>query len=355
MSSTTPVSRPAASSSAPAADTPTASGQPAGAPTGEPTPPAARRRIPRPAWLDLDPLFVPGLIVVLGIVLSFASPYFLTGRNLGQVLLQGAVLGIVAVGATFVIIGGDLDLSVGFNVALSGIITALVIVKSGSWPLGLVVGILCGAVIGLVNGLLSAGLRVPAFVATLGTGTVCGGLALWLTNGVTISGLPDTFAQLATARFLGLQTLVWFMLVLFVVGGVVLHRTNFGIRVFAAGGNRDAAFLSGIAVARVRLANFVIAGVCGGLAGVLLTARVQAGQPTVGTSLTLFATAAVILGGTSIVGGKGSMSRTFFGVLLISVVQNGLNLLGVDYALQQVAVGAVFVLAACSEVFRRRR
>jgi ribose transport system permease protein len=310
---------------------------------------AHRRRI------DLDAFFVPSLVVLLGIGLTLASPYFLTGRNLGQVLLQGAVLGIVAVGATFVIIGGDLDLSVGFNVALSGIVTALVIVESGSWPLGVLVGILAGVAIGLVNGLLAAVLGVPAFVATLGTGTIAGGLALWFTNGATISGLPRTFAALATTEFLGLQTLVWFMLGLFLVAGVVLHRTNFGIRVFAAGGNRDAAFLAGIPVARVRIANFMIAGACGGLAGVLLTARVQAGQPGVGTSLTLFATAAVILGGTSILGGMGSMQRTFFGVLLIAVVQNGLNLLGVDYALQQVAVGGVFVLAACSEVVRHRR
>jgi ribose transport system permease protein len=309
----------------------------------------------RPAALTLDTLFVPGLIVVLVIALSLASPYFFTTRNAGQVLLQGAVLGIVAVGATFVIIGGDLDLSIGFNVALSGIVTALVITKSGNWPLGVLVGLLCGIAIGLVNGVLSALMRVPAFVATLGTGTVCGGLALYLTNGVTISGLPPAFAALATTEFLGLQTLVWFMLALFLVGGIALHRTNFGIRVFASGGNRDAAFLAGIPVSAVRLANFVIAGACGGLAGILLTARVQAGQPTVGTSLTLFATAAVILGGTSILGGKGSMARTFFGVLLIAVVQNGLNLLGVDYSLQQVAVGAVFVLAACSEVIRRRR
>lgn len=325
---------------------------PAPTPDGGPADAPARSRRLR---VDIDAFFVPALILLLGIGLTLASPYFLTGRNLGQVLLQGAVLGIVAVGATFVIIGGDLDLSIGFNVALSGIVTALVIVESGSWPLGVLVGVLTGVAIGCVNGLLAAVLGVPAFVATLGTGTIAGGLALWFTNGATISGLPGTFAALATTEFLGLQTLVWFMLGLFVVAGVVLHRTNFGIRVFASGGNRDAAYLAGIAVARVRMASFMIAGGCGGLAGVLLTARVQAGQPGVGTSLTLFATAAVILGGTSILGGMGSMPRTFFGVLLIAVVQNGLNLLGVDFALQQVAVGGVFVLAACSEVVRHRR
>ncbi len=303
---------------------------------------------------SFDVVFVPGLIVALAVTLTIASPYFLTSRNLGQILLQGSVLGIVAVGATFVIIGGDLDLSIGYNVALSGVVTAWVMSKSDSWPLGVVAGLAVGLAIGVANGLLTTTLRVPSFVATLGTGTIAGGLALYLTSGVTISGLPDGFGALATTEILGLQSMVWFMLLLLAIGGVVLHRTNFGVQVFATGGNRDAAFLTGVPVDRVRLTNFLIAGACGGAAGVLLTSRVQAGQPTVGASLTLFATAAVILGGSSILGGHGSMIRTAAGLLLIAVVQNGLNILGVEYSLQQVAIGGVFVLAACSEAFRPR-
>lgn len=306
--------------------------------------------------ITLESLFVPGFLVLLIVVLSFASPVFLTGRNIPQVLVQASTLGIVAVGATFVIIGGDLDLSIGANVALSGVMSAIAIALWGlPWPVGVLVGLAVGLLIGIANGLLSAYVRVPAFIATLGTGVLATGIAIHLTNGLTIAGLPDEFGALATARILGLRGLVWFMLATFIVGGVILHFTNFGVRVFATGGNRDAAFLAGIRVARVRLTNFVIAGLCGGLAGVLLTARVQAGQPGISTTLTLYATAAVILGGTSILGGQGSMLRTFFGVLLISVVQNGLDILGVAYSLQQVAVGAVFILAACSEALRRRR
>lgn len=303
---------------------------------------------------QLDVLFVPGLIVLVGIALTMASPYFLTSRNLAQILMQASVLGIVAVGATFVIISGDLDLSVGFNVALSGVVAAMAMTKTDSWPTGVAVGLGVGVGVGLANGVLTTVLNVPSFVATLGTGTITGGLALYLTNGTTISGLPEGFGALATTRILGLQSMVWFMLLLFLVGATVLHRTNFGIKVFATGGNRAAAFLTGVLVSRVRLVNFVIAGLCGGIAGVLLTSRVQAGQPTVGTSLTLFATAAVILGGTSITGGRGSMGRTFAGLMLIAVVQNGLDILGIEYSLQQVAIGGVFVLAACSEAFRRR-
>ena len=313
-------------------------------------------------WLGLksriswDAMFVPSIIVLLLIILSVASPVFLSSRNLAQILLQIATLGIAAVGATYVIISGDLDLSIGANVALSGVITAIATMRwfDGNWILGVALGLCCGLVIGLINGVLSAILRVPAFIATLGIGVIAGGLALWFTNGLTISGLPANFGALATTNLLGLQSLVWFMLATFAIGGIALHFTNHGLRTFVVGGNREAAFLSGVPVSRVRIINFAIAGMCAGLAGVILTARVQAGQPGISTTLTLYATAAVILGGTSLLGGQGSMLRTFFGVLLIGVVQNGLDIMRVDYALKVVAVGAVFVLAAASEAIRRR-
>lgn len=315
---------------------------------------ARTRRFPK---LTFDAAFVPAIIVILVVALAILSPVFLSSRNLAQVLLQISTLGIAAVGATYVIITGDLDLSIGANVALSGVITAIATMHwfGGNWVLGVLAGLACGLIIGIVNGLLSAGLRVPAFIATLGIGVIAGGLALWLTNGLTVSGLPDEFQALATTDILGLQSLVWFMLATFLIGGIVLHFTNHGLRTFVVGGNREAAFLSGVPVVRVRIINFAIAGLCAGLAGVLLTARVQAGQPGISTTLTLYATAAVILGGTSLLGGQGSMLRTFFGVLLIGVVQNGLDLLRVDFALKEVAVGAVFVLAAASEALRRRR
>jgi len=306
--------------------------------------------------LNTDTLFVPSVIIILVVFLSVASPVFLSSRNLAQLLLQISTLGIVAVGATFVIISGDLDLSLGANVALSGVITAIATTRwfDGNWVLGVICGMAIGLFVGLVNGVLSAVLRVPAFIATLGIGVVAGGFAVYFTSGLTISGLPAEFAALATTNILGLQSLVWFMLATFVIGGVVLQLTNHGIRTFATGGNRDAAYLTGIPVAKIRITNFVIAGACAGMAGVLLTARVQAGQPGISTQLTLYATAAVILGGTSILGGQGSVLRTFFGVLLIGVVQNGLDILRVNFALKEVAVGLVFVLAAASEALRRR-
>lgn len=306
--------------------------------------------------ITLESTFVPGLLVVLVVALSFASPVFMSSQNIAALLLGASTLGIVAVGATYVIIAGDLDLSLGSNVALSGVLSAIAIVQWGlAWPLGVLVGLAVGVIIGLVNGLLAAYLKVAAFIVTLGTGVLALGIAVHLTNGLTIAGLPKAFGALATTTILGLQSMTWIMLLTFVIGGVVLHFTNFGIRVFSVGGSRDAAYLAGMPVARIRLLGFVIAGFTGGLAGVLLTARVQAAQTNVSQTLTLYATAAVILGGTSILGGRGSMLRTLFGVLLIAVVQNGLNILGVAFSLQQVAVGSVFILAACSEALRRRQ
>jgi ribose transport system permease protein len=283
------------------------------------------------------------------------SPYFLTTRNVTEILLQAAILGIVSVGTTFVIIGGDLDLSIGANVALSGVVCGVVMTATNNnVALGILAGLGCGVLIGLVNGLITTRLRVPAFVATLGTLVIGQGLALSITNGASIANLPDAFGAFANGNVLGLPGLVWWMFITFIAGHILLHNTVFGIRTFAVGGNREAARLAGIRVDGVRVANFVISGLTGGIGGVLLAARVQAAQPTGGEIFTLYATAAVILGGTSLYGGRGSIVRTLLGVALIALLQNGLELLGVAYSNQQVAVGIVFIIAASSELIRRR-
>jgi ribose transport system permease protein len=303
-------------------------------------------------WIDVG--FVPVILLVLVVALAVLSPYFFSARNFTEILLQAAILGIVSVGTTFVIVGGDLDLSIGANVALSGVICGIVMNGSHNVPLGIAAGLACGVLIGLINGLITTRLRVPAFVATLGTLVIGQGVALTLTNGSSISNLPDSFGALANGQFLGLPGLVWWMFLTFIAGYLVLQRTVFGIRTFAVGGNREAARLAGIRVDAVRITNFAISGLTGGIGGVLLAARVQAAQPTGGEIFTLYATAAVILGGTSLYGGRGSILRTLLGVALIALLQNGLELLGVPYSNQQVAVGIVFIIAASSELIRRR-
>jgi ribose transport system permease protein len=304
-------------------------------------------------WIDVG--FVPVILFVLVVTLAILSPYFFSPRNFTEILLQAAILGIVSVGTTFVIVGGDLDLSIGANVALSGVICGLAMNAShNNIPLGIAAGLGCGVLIGLINGLISTRLHVPAFVATLGMLVIGQGVALTLTNGSSISNLPDAFGALANGNFLGLPGLVWWMFLTFIAGYLLLHRTVYGIRTFAVGGNREASRLAGIRVDSVRVANFAVSGLTGGIGGVLLAARVQAAQPTGGEIFTLYATAAVILGGTSLYGGRGSIFRTLLGVALIALLQNGLELLGVPYSNQQVAVGIVFIIAASSELIRRR-
>jgi ribose transport system permease protein len=305
--------------------------------------------------VTVDTAFGPVVLIALIVGLSVGSPYFFTGPNLQNLLIQASVLGITAVGATFLIISGELDLSIGSNVALSGVVATIgMTAVSKSVPVGVALGIATGLAVGVVNGIVVCWLRVASFIATLGMLVIAAGLALELTNGATIAGVPPSFGLLANTEFLGLRTLVWTMLAIFLVGYVVLRHSAFGVRTYAVGGNNEAARLAGLPVDRIRFLNFVISGFTAGVGGVMLASRVQAGQPYVGTLLTLYATAAVILGGTSLKGGRGSMWRTFLGVLLIGVVQNGLDILGIDYALQQVAVGAVFILAASSEFVRRR-
>jgi ribose transport system permease protein len=219
---------------------------------------------------------------------------------------------------------------------------------------GMVLGIATGVGIGLVNGSITAGLRVPSFVTTLGTGVAAGGLALVLTDGSTVSGVPDGFPKIANTQILGLRSLVWIAIGLFVLAAVLLHATGFGIRVFAVGDSAEAGRLAGIRVGLVTLACLVISATAAGLVGVLLASRVRAATPGAYGDLALTAIAAVVLGGTSIAGGSGSMAKTFWGVMLIAVLKNGLDNIGLEYSYQNIVIGIVFVLAASSEVVRRR-
>jgi ribose transport system permease protein len=302
-----------------------------------------------------DLLFVP--IVLAGLVSYFTarSESFLTSRNLEQILIASAGLAIAAAGTTFVIIAGELDLSLGANATLSGVITTTAMTDwTTNVVVGVAAGLLTGLAVGLVNGVVTTVFKVPSFVTTLGVSFVLGGIALALTGGSSVSGVPRSFGNLANTEWLGTRTIVWFALLTFLVGYVSLHRMAFGLRVFAVGNNAKAARLAGLRVDSTRLGAFVIAGFSAGLAGVMLASRLRSASPGSNSELALTAIAAVVLGGTAITGGRGSMLRTVAGVALIGVVKNGLDNLGVDYAYQNVWIGVVFILAACSQVVRSR-
>lgn len=302
-----------------------------------------------------DVLFVP--IVLAGLVVYFVSrsDTFLTSRNLEQILIASAGLAIAAAGTTFVVIAGELDLSIGANAALSGVVAATAMTDwSGSVVLGVVAGLACGTLVGAVNGLVTTLFKVPSFVTTLGASFILGGIALAMTNGSSVSGVPASFASLANAEWLDTRTIVWIAAAVFAVAYVVLHRTSFGLRVFAVGNNAAAARLAGVRVDTTRWAALTVSGFAAGLAGVLLASRLRTATPNANGDLALTAIAAVVLGGTRISGGRGSVQRTVAGVALIGVLKNGLDNIGVTFAYQNIWIGVVFVLAACSQVLRSR-
>ncbi|MDO8212045.1 ABC transporter permease [Conexibacter sp. CPCC 206217] len=317
---------------------------------------ATRARILERARVDgaFDLLFVPAVLLLMVLYLSIFNEYFLDPINIRNIFLQGAVLAFVAFGMTFVILAGELDLSVGAVVALTSVVAAHVMRDSGSVLLGFAAALGVGALVGAVNGLIVTVLQVPSFIATLGTMVTAQGIALASTDGTTIAPLPSGVGTLATSSFLGITLLIWLTVGVFLLLLAVQTQTRFGLRVFAIGGNREAARLAAVPVARVRFLVFVLSGTLAAVGGIALTARVQSGQPTAGGLLALTAIAAVVVGGTDVFGGKGSIVRTVWGVLLISVLTNGLDLIGVNDDLQQVIVGVVFVLAASTGFVRRQ-
>jgi ribose transport system permease protein len=313
-----------------------------------------RPAVLRRGALPMDVLFVPTVLLAVGIWLTTTTDIFLTEPNIQNVLNQMVILALVAFGGTLVILAREIDLSVGAGAALVSVICADTMTRTGSIATSLAVGLAAGVLIGAVNGLIVTLLEVPSFIATLGTMVIMRGIGLHWTNGSIISGLPANFEDLSTRELFGFQYIVWLMIGTFVVLWLLQRQTTFGMRIFAVGGNPEAARLAGIPVKRIRFLCFVISGACMGLAGIALTARVQSGQPNGAHLLELYAVAAIVMGGTSLFGGRGSVTRTLAGVLLIAVLQNGLDIKAVGFDFQQIVVGSVFIAAASVDFVRRR-
>jgi ribose transport system permease protein len=301
-------------------------------------------------WADL--LFVPVVTIALVVYFAVTNQYFLTSLNITNIFVQGSVLAIVAFGVTFVILTGELDLSVGSGVALVSVLCAFAIRDLGVLP-GIGVGLAVGLAIGLFNAFVVTRLEVPSFIATFGMLVIAHGLATSLTNGGVVAGLPFSIGNLANEGFLGIRWIIWLTILVFAVLYFVQTQTAFGTRVLAVGGNRQAAHLTGINVRRVRALVFVISGATIGIAGLALTARLASGQPNAGNLLELDAIAAIVIGGTSIFGGRGSLARTLWGVLLIAILRNGLDLEGVGDNLKQIIIGLVLITAASADFVRR--
>jgi ribose transport system permease protein len=301
-----------------------------------------------------------GIAFVLEFIFfALLSPYFFTPDNLLNVSLQASITAIIAAGMTFVILTGGIDLSVGSLVAFAGIVSTSLL-KSGLPPVtGFAVAIAAGLAVGAFSGAFAGfcitRFNIAPFIVTLATMTIWRGAAFVWTDGRPVWELPEGFAFLGTGRLLTVPVPTIIMVLTFLASHVVLTRTRFGRYVYAVGGNIEAARLAGIRTGRVLLNVYTLSGTLAALSGILLASRMNSGQPNAGVAYELDVIAAVVVGGTSLSGGAGSIIGTFIGAMLIAVLRNGLNLLNVNSYVQQVIVGLVILLAVMLDQFRRRR
>ncbi|WP_239705994.1 MULTISPECIES: ribose ABC transporter permease [unclassified Mammaliicoccus] len=286
-------------------------------------------------------------LILLVVVISVLNTAFLDLSNLLNLLRQVSINGLIAFGMTFVILTGGIDLSVGSILALTSAFTAILITSGLDPIVALIVGVLGGFLLGVFNGVLVTFGSMAPFIATLATMTIFRGLTLVITDGNPITDLGDSylFQLFGKGYFFGIPVPAVTMIIVFIVLAIILQKTTFGRHTYAIGGNEVASKISGIKVNKVKILIYGISGLMSALAGAILTSRLNSAQPTAGTSYELDAIAAVVLGGTSLTGGKGRIVGTLIGVLIIGVLNNGLNLLGVSSFYQQVVKGIVILIA----------
>jgi len=295
-------------------------------------------------------------LILLCAFLSFATDSFFSFRNFLNIADQITVLGIMAVGMTFVILIGGIDLSVGSILALSMMVLGYLNVTAG-YPMGVAIGgaLIASAIAGAISGLLITEFKVPPFIATLAMMSIARGLANMITNGSQIIGFPTWFNLGAIIRHFGFLTVtVAVLITVFVVAALFLRFRQEGRALYAIGGNPEVARLAGINVRLTTVMVYMVCALLSGLAGILLAARLDSVQPSSGVAYELDAIAAVVIGGTSLSGGTGGIVGTIIGVLIIGVLRNGLNLLSVSPFLQAVVIGLVIVLAVAAETFKHR-
>ena len=289
-------------------------------------------------------------IVVVVIFFSLANPFFLTFENIANIGRQTTLLVVVSFAMTFVIISGEIDISIGATASIAGVAIAFALEAGWPWPVAVLCGVLLGGAIGAINGAVTVGGRIPSFIVTVGTLNVIRGLALAWTNASTIVFDNEAFRTIfARGEAAGIPAPVWFAGSVFAVLFAVLHRSRLGSNIFAVGGNAESARLAGIPVARVKIAVFAISGAVAALAAVIMVARVGNGQPEGAIGIELSAIAAVVIGGSRFSGGRGSLGRTVLGALLIGTLGNGLTLMNVDHDWQLVVRGLVIVVAVLAD------
>jgi len=284
-------------------------------------------------------------LLALCIIIALISPRFLTVSNMLNVLTQVSVNAILAIGMSFVILTGGIDLSVGSVLAITGAVVASFAKTGGNILPGVIVTLIIGAAIGLINGMLVSKGKVQAFIVTLATMTIFRGVTYVYTNGNPISGLGNNISFIGNSSILGVPLPIFFIVAVLLIAWYALNQTRFGRYIYALGGNEDSARLSGINTDKIKTLVYVISGITAAIAGIIVTSRIGSASPNAGVGFELDAIAAVVLGGTSLAGGEGKVTGTIIGALIIGVLNNGLNLMGVSPFYQAIAKGIVILLA----------
>lgn len=286
------------------------------------------------------------ILVLLGIVLSFMSPYFLKTRNLINIVSIASIPIILALGETVVVLTGNIDLSLGAIFSIGGVVPAALMKFLGvPVPIAVFAGLVAGALMGFMNGLLMAKIKLPSFIGSYGLRVAITGIAVTILQGYVVYGFPDAFRFLGVERVLGIPVPIFIASIAFFVIWLILRRTILGRQIYAMGANTEATRLSGIKVDRVLILTYVIAGVLAALAGIVQVSRVNSSHAFLGDTMLLPAIAAVVIGGTSMFGGVGGVFGTVIGALIMSMIDNGLNLIGAPSMLQQFIVGTIILIA----------
>jgi len=297
-----------------------------------------------------------GALFVIGATLTLTTPYFLTADNILVVMRMITTNAIVAFGMTFVILMGGIDLTVGSLISVTGILTSSLMAHSGvPMVYAIFIGLLLGASVGFINGIIITKAKLPAFIVTLAVSFICKGFSFIISRGIPISISNEKFNLIGNGYIGPIPLPVVYMFAIFIILSYFLYRTRFGRHVYAIGGNIEAAKFSGINVFRPQIIAYIFVGFLSGFSGIIITARLYSGQPTIGTNAELDAIAAVILGGASLFGGVGTLGGTFLGAIIIGVVNNGLNLLGVNSYWQDVAKGLIILLAVFIDAIKTNR
>ena len=296
------------------------------------------------------------VVLSLGILLTIASPYFLTVGNIKTLIVGSSFDAIVAIGMTLLLISGFFDLSVGSTLALAGAVAGYAMTKFGfSVGPAIMLGFLSGGLVGLVNGLLVAKVKVNALITTLGMMQVVRGIVFLLTAGLGIPNLPEEFNLFAQNKFLGIQYPVYITLALIIIGEILLRRSRYFRQSYFVGGNERSARLSGINVDAVVIVNFIFVAVFAALSGLLLTGRFGTASVSAGIGTELRVISACVIGGASLAGGEGTIMGAILGVILMNLISNGLNILGINPYWQSIAIGGILIIAVAADVLSRRK